>query len=91
MTEEEQARIVEVIRDTIEKKVNGRVEALHVKIDSHNEKHEEDMKEVREHIKKVEPFLQGVAGAKLLGDMGKWLVGLGVIWLAIKGVLPAVK
>lgn len=91
MTEDEKREFLECIEKTIEKKVNGRIESLHSKVDAHNERHEQDMVEVKDHIKKVEPFLQGVAGAKLLGDAGKWLVGLGVIWLAIKGVLPTIK
>lgn len=99
MNEEEQARIVEVIRDTIEKKVNGKVDAISRKQDeqmainlAHNVKHEEDMTEVRAHIKKMEPIMEAYTGVGALGSLMKWLSGVvvsaGVLWLAFKGVFP---
>lgn len=91
MTEEDIARI----QETIVKTVNGKIDAISRKQDEqialnveHNEKHEADMKEVRGHMEQVRPYLEGVRGIKLLGDTGKWIVGLGVVWLAFKGLFP---
>ena len=87
MTEDEKQELLTVIRDTIQTKVNGKIDLLHVKLDSHMVRHEEDMTEVRAHIKEVVPYLEGARGVKVLSEFAKWAVGLGVIWLAIKGLL----
>ena len=92
MNQEEVERLLDCVRDTIEKKVNGRIEALHTKVDEHNSKHEEDMDIVKEHMKKVEPILEAYTGGKALGGLVKWAAGVitavGIVWLAIKGELP---
>lgn len=92
MNQEEVERLLDCVRDTIEKKVNGRIEALHIKVDEHNTKHEQDMEEVKEHIKSVQPILEAYTGGKALGGLVKWVAGVitavGIVWLAIKGVLP---
>jgi len=88
MTEDEKQELLTVIRDTIQTKVNGKIDLLHVKLDNHMAQHEEDMREVRTHIKEVKPYLEGARGVKVLSEFAKWVVGLGVIWLAIKGLLP---
>ena len=87
MTEDEKQEILEVIRDTIQTKVNGKIDLLHVKLDTHMTQHEEDMKEVRAHIIEVKPYLEGARGVKVLSEFAKWVVSLGVIWLAVKGLL----
>lgn len=88
MTEEDVKRIEETIRKT----VNGKIDSLHEKVDRHNERHEEDMTEVREHIKKVEPILEAYNGMGALGSLMKWLSGVvvsvGILWLAVKGLFP---
>lgn len=88
MTEEDIKRI----QETIIKTVNGKIDSLHEKVDAHNERHEEDMLEVKEHIKKVEPILEAYTGAGALGSFMKWLSGVvvsfSILWLAIKGLFP---
>lgn len=99
MTEDEKNQILEVIRSTIQEKVNGKIDAISRKQDeqmalnvAHNLRHEEDMTEVREHIKKVEPILEAYNGVSALGGLMKWLSGVvvsvGILWLAIKGLFP---
>lgn len=88
MKPEELALIQETIRETIEKTVNGRIEALHTKIDAHIVEHKEDMAETRAHMEEVKPYLQGAMGIKVLGDAWKWLLGLGITWALIKGYIP---
>ena len=70
------------------KYVNGKIDALHIKIDIHNTKHEEDMTEVRKHMEDVKPYLEGARGVKVLGEALKWVAGLSVMWIAWKGIWP---
>ena len=92
MTPDQIEKIQETIRETIEVKVNGRIEALHRKVDDHNERHEADMSRFNEHVKKMEPILEAYTGAGALGSLIKWLGGVvvsaGILWLALKGLFP---
>lgn len=80
------------IQDTIISTVNGKIDRLHEKVDAHNTQHEQDMTEVKEHIKKVEPILEAYTGGIALGGLVKWSAGVitavGVVWLSIKGLIP---
>ena len=80
MSPDDRQAIIEVI----EKTVNGKIDRIEKKIDTHNTKHEEDMVEVREHIKEVKPILNAYNGGKTLGDFFKWFAGVGVAWLLIQ-------
>lgn len=95
MTEEDIARI----QETIVKTVNGKIDAISKKQDEqielnreHNVRHESDMLEVREHIKKMEPIMEAYTGGKALGGLLKWTAGViiscGVVWAAAKGIFP---
>jgi hypothetical protein len=78
------------IEETIRKTVNGKIDGLKVDVQGlkdiseahaeamfkHNEKHEEDMTLVREHIAEVKPYLIGASGIKILGNSGKWIGGI---------------
>lgn len=88
MSEEEITRLEERLASTVVKTVNGKIDRLHEKIDNHNTKHEEDMNDVREHMKQVQPYLQGAAGIRVLGEALKWVAGLSVVWIAVKGIIP---
>ena len=92
MTPDQIEKIQETIRETIEVKVNGRIEALHLKVDTHNEKHEAAMDTFNVHMKKMEPILEAYTGAGALGSLLKWLSGvvvsIGILWLALKGFFP---
>lgn len=72
------------IRFTIKEAVNGKIDAINAKIDTHNVKHEEDMVEIRVHIAETKPILKAYEGGKVLGELIKWLAGVGVAYLAIK-------
>lgn len=89
MKPEELDNLKEHIESVIQDKVNGKIDRLTTLMESHNEKHEEDMKEVRMHITEVRPYLDGAKGVKALGDTGKWIAGVGgsllLIWAWITG------
>lgn len=87
------------IQDTIISTVNGKIDLISRKQDeqmainmAHNERHENDMTEVRDHIKKMEPIMEAYTGVGALGSLMKWLSGVvvsvGILWLAIKGLFP---
>lgn len=84
MPNEEQMKILcDSVEAVVRKTVNGKIDDLRNKMDAHNTKHEADMVLVRNHIKRVEPYLQGAKGVKLAGDAIKWVAGVGIAWLAI--------
>lgn len=70
--------IAEVIKAEIKKNVNGKIDRLAEDVRLHNQKHEEDMREVKEHIKEVKPILDAYNGSKVLGNLVKWLASVGV-------------
>lgn len=80
ITPEDRASIEEVIKKT----VNGKIDRLTELMTIHNDKHEKDMCEVRGHIEEVRPILQAYEGGKTLGNFLKWFGGVvtagGVIW-----------
>lgn len=91
-------RVAEILRPSLEKAtaetikvtVNGKIDGIKhdisdVKDDMrrHNERHEADMVLVKDHIEKVQPYLQSAAGVKLIGEALKWVVGVGLAWFAI--------
>ena len=82
----------EKLVETVKVTVNGKIDALHIKVDAHNERHEADMVEVRKHMQDVKPYLDGARGVKVLGDGAKllagWVGALGVLWIAFKGLIP---
>lgn len=76
MPDDQLAIIRETIEATIRKTVNGKIDALRDKVDDHNTKHEADMVLVRDHIERVEPYLEGAKGVKLVADAIKWFAGV---------------
>jgi len=83
MTPEQLSEIKEALKKTVDEKVNGKIDRLVEKIDSHNEKHEQDMVEVREHIKEVAPILETYKGASALGNLVKWLGSIVLVVAAV--------
>lgn len=80
MTPEDREALVQVIKET----VNGKIDRLSEKMDAHNEKHERDMEKVNEHIEATKPILEAYQGGKALGSLIKWAAGVGLAWLAIQ-------
>jgi len=70
----------ELIETTIKSTVNGKIDRLTEKVEEYQKKHNEDMDEIK-------PFLQGVAGAKVLGSGLKWIAGIAIAYLTIKAFL----
>lgn len=91
MNDQEIQRVAELLRpgiqETIQKTVNGKIDGLKEDVRKHNERHEADMLLVREHMKVVEPYLQGATAMKALGNGLKWLGGIVAAWLVIKGFI----
>lgn len=68
----------------VRKTVNGKIDNLTDLVQDHNEKHERDMLEVREHMTDVKPILEAYNGTKALGNLVKWVGGIvltvGAVW-----------
>ncbi|RJQ33893.1 hypothetical protein C4568_03770 [Candidatus Parcubacteria bacterium] len=79
MTPEDREAIVAVIKET----VNGKIDRLNDKMDRHNEIHEQDMKEVRAHIEETKPIIVAYQGGRVLGELIKWLAGVGAAVLLV--------
>lgn len=83
-------KILEAIRQTIKETVNGKIDRLKDLMEEHNRKHEEDMVEVKEHMIKTTPIIEAFNGINTVGNMVKWIAGVGtavgVIWLFIKAI-----
>lgn len=83
--------IVEIIRQTIKETVNGKIDRIEKKLDEHNAKHEEDMREIRPVIKEFKE--RQIRDAFLLqtGERIKWtggvLLALAALYTIIKGAL----
>ena len=66
--------------------VNGKIDALTLKVDANHafmEKHSAEDKAFQD---KIEPYLQGAAGLKVVRDFAIWIAGGLVAWAAIKGL-----
>lgn len=84
MSEEEtqklEARLATVIETTIQAKVNGKIDAMKVMMQEHNDKHESDMKELK-------PALELISGGKIAGRILSWTAGIAVGYAAIRGFI----
>jgi len=73
---------LEILREhiqlTIKETVNGKIDRMDEKLDAHIKVHEA-------HLIEVKPILDAYQGGKVLGDLVKWIAGLGLAVLAIKG------
>lgn len=95
MTEEELAQLEERLANrlaiAVKETVNGKIDKIDARQREymalnaeHNEKHEEQMKAIHAHIEEVQPILDGLRGVKVIGNVWKWLMGLGVTALIAK-------
>lgn len=67
------------VEPAIKKYVNGKIDALTSKVDTHNIKHEEDMKDIK-------PFIQAKAGFSVLFKLFLMLGALAGAYLALQNV-----
>lgn len=90
MTDPELKIMCETIEKVVRVTVNGKIDGIKEDIRQHNERHEADMVLVRDHIQEVQPYLQGAAGVRFLGNGLKWVAGVGTalfaLWYAIKNI-----
>ncbi len=95
MNDEQLQELKEDLRATLQAKVNGKIDDLKRIVLDHNERHEEDMLDVREHMARstpvIEAFEEWQTTRKTLGNVGnsvKWLAGLatavGVLWIIVR-------
>ena len=75
------------IENVIKTTVNGKIDRLTDKVDQHHAKHEEDMRDVREHIEQTRPIIEAYQGGKALGSLAKWVAGVGAALIVIMGWL----
>lgn len=78
-------RLTKKLQETIVLTVNGKIDKIDAKLDTHNEQHAEDMKEVRAHMEKAAPVIEAYSTVGNLGAFIKWFGGVvtaaGVVWL----------
>lgn len=76
--------------EAIQTTVNGKIEAIRQLVETHNQNHERDMIEVKEHIQKVTPIVEAYNGFNSAGNLVKWVAGvgtaIGVLWMFIKSI-----
>ena len=72
MTPEDREEIIDVIRHT----VNGKIDKLDAKLQVHMDKHDEQWDQVR-------PVVEGFQGAKVVGNSFKWLGGIALTAAAL--------
>ncbi len=70
--------IREIVPSVVKETVNGKIDNLKVTLETHIETHDAFMEEVK-------PILQTFQGGKLVGETIKWVAGVGIAFLAIKG------
>lgn len=76
MDQNDKKEIIEAVEKTIDKVVNGKIDALHKKIDLH--------------IKEIDPFLTGWKGAQIVGNTLKWIAGVIIAVAAVVAVVTRV-
>lgn len=80
-------RLKKSLQETIITTVNGKIDRIEKKIDTHNEKHEEDMLEVREHMANAAPVIEAYNAVGNVGAFIKWVGGvataISVLWLLL--------
>lgn len=69
----------------IQKFVNGKIDALALKVDANHEFIQAHAKEDKEFQDKMEPYLQGAAGLKIFRDLAVWVAGGLAAFAVIKG------
>lgn len=86
-----QQTMKEVVKDAIQVNVNGKIDKIDARQREymalnaeHNEKHEEQMKAIHAHIEEVQPILDGLRGVKVIGNVWRWFLGLGITALIAK-------
>lgn len=87
MNAADRAAIESIISTSIAKTVNGKIDRLTEKVDHHHIKHEEDMKDVREHMELTRPFIEAYQGGRALGSLAKLVAGVGAAVLIINSWL----
>lgn len=87
MNASDKAFIQDIITTSIATTVNGKIDRLTEKVDHHHTKHEEDMKDVREHMEQTRPIIEAYQGGKAIGGLAKWVAGVGAAVLIISGWL----
>lgn len=65
--------------EAIHETVNGKIDAINNKLDTHIKTHDEFLQEVM-------PVLKAFQGGKMLGEAMKWLAGIAAAYLVIKGL-----
>lgn len=89
MNEEQLKQVIEALKEsntkTIREVVNGKIDVIdkrqreYMALNAeHNEKHDEQMKAIHAHIEEVQPILDGLRGVKVIGNVWRWFLGLGV-------------
>ncbi len=79
-------QIQETIEVTVTKVVNGKIDKISEKIDSHNVKHEADMVRI---LPVLEAYETAQTSGKLLMKVGGGITVVGGAWLVLKSIFPS--
>lgn len=74
MNEKELQQLREHIEAVIEQKVNGKIDRMEDKLDRH--------------MLEIQPFLEGYRGARVIGNVLKWIAG---VVIAVGGTIAVFK
>lgn len=69
----------------VKETVNGKIDALALKVDANHEFIQAHAKEDKDFQDKMEPYLQGAAGLKIFRDLAVWVAGGLAAFVVIKG------
>ena len=72
--------VPDAVEPAIKKYVNGKIDNLTERLNTHIETHGQDMEELK-------PIIQGITGAKILGSLLTWMAGIAGAWLVLKGFI----
>ena len=87
MTPDEQAKIIQIIKDTIQEKVNGKIDRLNDILLDQNRRSDEFRKKMDDHIVRVEPVIKAYEDEKVFN---KELSKKGGVIIKVGGVASAI-
>lgn len=68
--------VAEVVRSTVQEKVNGKIDKIHSILEKQNEASEAFHAKVDARMKVVEPYITGLEGGKSIGKVIMWAGGI---------------
>jgi len=97
-TETLKSHLEEVVRDQIVTTVNGKLDKQHLILEHQNEtmgafvdKFDKHLVAQKDFNDRIEPYLQGAKGLKIVRDFFIWVGGGFVVWIAIRNSIWPIR